>query len=338
MTNLILLIFIFFLYICSAFFSGAETSIYRLSRFRLRLGVEQHKPFYKKLSRAVDDGQGLILSLLLGNNMVNYLATTFAAWISLQLTQSENLAEFYTTVIVTPTLFLFGEIIPKSISFYRADALVGTLAPAIWATWRIFTASGIIRFLRWLLRRLSKILGMSVDTAAAVDVTQRSQVRQLLQETREEGLLSSLQKDMMQRLANIPEVSIGTILVPIPKVEMAELHSGRQELLRILARCPHRHIPVYEKDRNNILGCIDIEQTLTMENEFTDLRAFLIPVVRLNVSTSVLDAISILRKGNHCIAAVTADSQKTSSESKKILGILTLKDLVEELTGELTAH
>ncbi len=75
-----------------------------------------------------------------------------------------------------------------------------------------------------------------------------------------------------------------------------------------------------------------------MENEFADLRAFLVPVVRLNVSASVLDAISILRKGNHCIAAVTVDSPDGRPETKKVLGILTLKDLVEELTGELTAH
>ncbi|MBM4103072.1 MAG: DUF21 domain-containing protein [Planctomycetes bacterium] len=338
MTNLILLTFILIFYVCSAFFSGTEIGIYRLSRFRLRLGVEQHKPFYKKLSHAVRDGQGLILSLLLGNNMVNYLATLFATWILMRLTHSEHRTEILTAVIITPTLFIFGEIIPKSVFFYRTDMLVGMLAPVIWGTWRIFTASGIIRFLRWLLRLFSKILGVPVDTTAAVDVTQRSQVRQLLQETRDEGLLSSLQKDMMQRLANIPEVSIGSILVPIPKVEMAELHSGRRELLQILARCPHRRIPVYEKDRNNILGCVDIEQTLTTENKFTDLRAFLIPVVRLNVSTSVLDAISILRKGNHSIAAVTADSPDGRPETKKILGILTLKDLVEELTGELTAH
>jgi CBS domain containing-hemolysin-like protein len=143
---------------------------------------------------------------------------------------------------------------------------------------------------------------------------------------------------MMQRLANIPEVSIGTILVPLAKVDMAEIHSGRQDLMQILARCPHRRIPVYEKDRNNLLGYIEIDNVLVMENDFTDLKAFLLPLFRLNVSASILDAISILRKGNHCIAAVTADSPKAPTESKKILGILTLKDLVEELTGELTPH
>jgi CBS domain containing-hemolysin-like protein len=331
MTILIFILVIIALYVCSAFFAGVEIGIYRLSRFRLRLGVEQHRPFYKQLSKAVKDGQGLILSLLLCNNLVNYLATSFTAWTLLRLLQNESMVEFYTTAIIAPTLFIFCEIIPKSVFFYRADSLVGALAPAIWGTWRIFTASGAIRFLRWLLRLLSRMLGVSVDTAAAVDVTQRSQVRQLLTETQEEGQLSSIQKDMMKRLANIPEVSTETILIPIQKIEMAEVSSSRSELLQILGRCSHRRIPVYEKDKNNILGYVDIERILADGAESTDVKKAVLPLFRLSASVSVLDAISLLRKGNHPIAAVVA-------ESKKILGILTLKDLVEELTGELTGH
>jgi CBS domain containing-hemolysin-like protein len=334
MTILILILIIMMLYVCSAFFSGVETGIYRLSRFRLRLGVEQHRPFYKQLSRAVKDGQGLILSLLLGNNLVNYLAASFTTWTLLRLLQNESLVEFYTTAIIVPTLFIFGEIIPKSVFFYRADTLVGALAPAIWANWRIFTASGTIGFLRWLLRLFSRILGVSVDTAAAVDVTQRSQVRQLIAETQEEGQLSPLQKDMMKRLANIPEVSTGSILIPIQKVEMVEAEADRHELMQVLGRCSHRYILVYEKDRNNILGYVEIERFLGNTTDWPDLKKALHPILHLSASASVLDAISLLRKGNHPIAAVAADR----SSGEKILGTLTLKDLVEELTGELTGH
>jgi CBS domain containing-hemolysin-like protein len=338
MTTLILILIILLLYICSAFFSGTETGIYRLSRFRLRLGVEQHRPFYKQLSHAVKDGQGLILSLLLGNNLVNYLATSFTAWMLLRVLQDERLVEFYTTAIIAPTLFVFGEIIPKSVFFYRADAFIGPLAPAIWGVWRIFTASGAIVFLRWLLRQISWLLGVSVDTAAAVDITQRSQVRQLLADTQEEGQLSRLQKDMMKRLANIPEVSTGAILIPIHKVEMAEVQDSRQDLMQILARCSHRRIPIYEKDKNNILGYVDIERILADCVDRPDIKKAILPLFRLSASASVLDAISLLRRGNHPIAAVVADSSSASAESKKVLGILTLKDLVEELTGELTGH
>lgn len=334
MTTLILILIILLLYACSAFFSGAETGIYRLSRFRLSLGVEQHRPFYKHLSQAVKDGQGLILSLLLGNNLVNYLAASITTWTLLRLLQDESLVEFYTTAIIAPTLFIIGEIIPKSVFFYRSDAFVGPLAPAIWGIWRLFTASGMIRLLRWLLQLFSRLLGVSVDTAAAVDVTQRSQVKQLLAETQEEGQLSSLQKDMMKRLANIPEVSVGSILVPIHKVEMAEVSNNRNELMQILGRCSHRRIPVYEKDRHNILGHVELDRLLADSYDTPDLRKNLVPLYRFSASVSVLEAITLLRKGNHPIAAVTADQ----SSGQKILGILTLKDLVEELTGELTGH
>jgi CBS domain containing-hemolysin-like protein len=174
-----------------------------------------------------------------------------------------------------------------------------------------------------------------VDTAAAVDVTQRSQVRQLITVTQEEGQLSTLQKDMMKRLANIPDVSAGSILIPIHTVEMVEVSGSRQDLLGVLARCPHQRILVYEKDKNNIIGYVDLESVLA---DGLDLKRSIKSLFRLNASVSVLEAISLLRKENHPIAAVVADSSSANPPGKKVLGILTLKDLVEELTGELTRH
>jgi CBS domain containing-hemolysin-like protein len=136
---------------------------------------------------------------------------------------------------MTPSLFIFGEILPKSIFFYRADGFIRPLAPAIWSVWRICTISGAVKLMRLLFKVFSRLFRISVDTAAAVDITQRSQVRQIIQETRDEGLLTSLQKNMMQRLINIPEVSVGTVVVPMSKAEMAEVNSNRKALLAIVA-------------------------------------------------------------------------------------------------------
>lgn len=338
MTHIALLLFVAVMFLCSAFFSGVETGVYRISRFRLRLGTEQRWAFYRQLSEAVADGQGLILSLLLGNNLVNYLATSCLTWWLLSYLKEDNLAEFYTTAIMTPSLFIFGEILPKSVFFYRADSLIRPLAPAIWAVWRLCTVSGAVKLMRFLFKVFSRLFRIPVDTAAAVDITQRSQVRQIIQETRDEGLLTSLQKNMMQRLINIPEVSVGTVVVPMNKAEMAEVNSNRNTLLAIVARCPHRRIPVYERDRNNIIGFIDIYQTLGATVEFENLCAFLQPIVQMDMSISVLDAISIMRKGPHRIAVITAAQSGLLADQKKPLGVLTLKDLVEELTGELARY
>jgi CBS domain containing-hemolysin-like protein len=338
MIDLILLLLIPALFLLGAFFAGAETGIYRLSRFRLRVGVEQKRPFYRELSRAVEDGQGLILSLLMGNNLVNYILTTIVTWLLMKRLGSAHLAEFYTTLIMTPALFILVDIIPKNIFLYRADALIGGLAPLVCFFWRLFTLSGAIGFLRILFRLFSRLLGLSIDTAAAVDVTQRGQVRAIIQETRDEGLLSSLQKEMMQRLINIPEVSVGDIMVPLHQVEMAELGGTRETLVEIIRRCPHRHIPVYEKDRTAVIGFIDIYETLGTAGNFQTLRPFVRPIVRLRASASALDAIASLRTTSQRIALIVVDTPGKWLDQKKPLGILTLKDLVEELTGELAGY
>lgn len=338
MIDLLLILLIAALFLLGAFFAGAEIGIYRLSRFRLRVGVEQKRPFYRELSRAVEDGQGLILSLLMGNNLVNYILTTIVTWLLMKHLGSAHLAEFYATLIMTPALFIFVDIIPKNIFLYRADTLIGWLAPLVCFFWRLFTLSGAIGFLRILFRLSSRLLGLSVDTAAAVDITQRGQVRAIIQETRDEGLLSSLQKEMMQRLVNIPEVSVADIMVPLHQVEMANLSSTREMLMDIIRRCPHRHIPVYEKDRTVVIGVIDIYETLGTAGDFQALRPFVRPIVRLRASASALDAIASLRTTSQRIALIVVDTPGKWLDQKKPLGILTLKDMVEELTGELAGY
>ena len=86
----------------SGFFAGSETGVYRLSRFRLRLGVERKLPFYGMLGKIVKDGQGLVLSVLIGNNLSNYLATSIVTYLFLRTTTSDHTAEFYATLVMTP--------------------------------------------------------------------------------------------------------------------------------------------------------------------------------------------------------------------------------------------
>ena len=321
-----------------AFFAGAETGIYRISRFRLRVGLEQRRPFYKQLTRAVNDGQGLVLSLLCGNNIANYLATSLLTWRFLvHLGEDSHLAEAYATAVMVPVLFIFVDIIPKNIFFYRADELSGFFAPAIWFFYRLFTVSGTIGLLKKIFRLFSRIFGLSVDTAAVVDINQRAQVAQLIQETREVGLVSAVQKDIIQKLLNIPEVSIGTILIPLSRTAMIEANSGTEELIKLLRTSPYRRFPVYEKERTRILGYIDIYQALKDSGPL-DLRKMAMPLEHIGVSSSVLDALTALRGKGDRMAMAVSDVPSGFGESRKVLGIITLTDAVEELIGEMSVR
>lgn len=331
MLILINILLIVFLIGCSAFFAGTETGVYRLSRIRLRIGCEKNKPSYKTLFKLIKDGEGLVLSLLLGNNLVNYLATTLVTLLFVQAVDSSHQAEVLTTCVMTPVLFIFGEIIPKNLYYYRADALLPATSKLLWIIDRIFTVCGAKWLLRFLARILSSCLGLRTDSARAVDMTQRHQVRQIIHETQEEGMLSEAQKEMMSRLIDIPTVSAGAVMVPMKQVEKISLHIGRDELVESLARSRYTRQLVYDKDPGDIAGYVTIYDLMGAVDSFEGIESFITPLTTIDRNTSVIECMNILRNKHERFALIV----ETIHGQQRPAGIITIADLVEEITGEL---
>jgi len=312
----------------SAFFSGSETGLYRMSRFRLRLGVEHRKPFYATLFKLVRDGRSLMISILIGNNLVNYLLTSLVMVLMIEHISDQRLAELYTTALLTPVLFVFGEMIPKIILYHHADRLTPRLTPLLWLVHRAFSRTGVAGALRWLSDGLSRLFRLGGDAAAAVDATQRHQVFQIIHETREEGLLSRTQREMIERLLQIPNVPIHTVMTPFEQVDTVSVQMSRRDLLDHLIHTSFVRQPVCGPDKS-VIGYISIYEVLGGEDDFSDLRAFVQPLVQLEATCSAIDAMNILCRKREKIALVQ------SPQTGQPLGIVTLTDLVEELTGEL---
>lgn len=314
----------------SAFFSGSETGFYRLSRFRLRLGVEQQLPFFQTLSKLVREGQSLVMAILIGNNLVNYLLTSIVTLMLFRHLSDQRLAELYTTALVTPILFVFGEMIPKILFYHWADILIPRLTLLLWFSHKVFTLTGAVAILRWLSDQITHLFRLSSDTATAVDATQRHQVSQIIHETREEGLLSDVQREMIERLLNIPNVPLQSLMIPIRDVEKVAIQTNRSMLLNHLAETVHTLQPVLTSG-GEIVGYISIYEVLGSEQDFEDMRSFVRPIVSLETTSSAIDAMNTLCRKREKIALIQ------SPQSKQPLGIITLTDLVEELTGELSA-
>lgn len=330
MTFLFLLLLVLCFVCLSALFSGAETGTYRLSRFSLRLGTEQNRPFYQLLSDAMQDSHGLVLSLLMGNNLANYFSTSIVTYLFLTRLDNAGLAEVYATAIMTPVLFLFGEILPKNLFYYKANSFMIALAPLFWSFHKLFTLSGIIAVLKWLSNRLNRLFHTTIDTSQAVDLTQREQIKQIFHETQEEGLVSEFQKTMMDRLIRIPDLPVTSVMIPMDKVQMADLKTNRQALLEQIAHSAFTRLPVYEQNRRNIRGYIDIYETLGCNQPFDCLGDFLKPLVKLSAPCSVISALQQMRRQSCLIALVVSNTMEQQG-----MGIVTVKDLAEEFMGEL---
>jgi len=332
MTDIHLIIAVVVLVLLAAFFSGTETGIYRLSRFRLRLGLEQRRSLFGVLDKLMADSPAVIFSTLLGANLAESFAAALVTYMFLRANIPQANAEFYATLIMTPTLFVFAELLPKNIYFYMADWLMPRLAPFAFVIHRIFVMSGAVGLFKLFSRLFALLAGAPVVSEQIVSAAQRHHIRQIIQETQEEGMLSPIQTQIMERLVNIPTVQLGSVIVPLSRVRMLPLESQRADLLNALKETPFRHLAIYQKDNTNIVGYIDIYDTLSAQNDFSTLEPFIKQFTLLNADVPVIKALNAMRNRHLQIALVARFDRHGHSMP---LGIVTMKDLVEELIGEL---
>jgi CBS domain containing-hemolysin-like protein len=312
------------------FFAGSETGVYRLSRLSLRLGIEQKRPFFALLGRIMDDSSGLVFSMLIANNLVHYIVTSIVTGMFLCVTLHGHRAELYATLILAPVLFIFSEVIPKNVYYHRSDVLMVRFAPMLWFFHKIFTWSGAVGVLKFLSGLAGRALKLPAETSTAMTAGRREHIRELIAETREEGILSPVQNAIMNRLVNISYTPISSVMTAAGKVEAVDVQTDRAALMAKLRKCAYTRLPVFEDDRNNVIGFVNVYEALGSGGEFGDVRDFVKPIVRFSPTISVIEAINRMMRGNHKIVLVGP-----AHYSKRIVGIVTMKDLVEEFTGEL---
>ncbi len=333
MVNSVVLTLGIIICIClGAFFSGTETGLYQLSRLRLRLGVEKKRFSFVVLGKCLSDSSGLLLSLLVGNNLANYLTTSIVAAVLLNKIGTERSAELFTTLLTAPILFVFSELIPKNIFFYRADTLMPHLSVFLYTFHKILSYSGIVPLLKFISVLFSRLAGLAVTSKTVMTSMHRHKFQAILRDTHEEGILSPVQSDIINRLISISHVQIRAVMTPINKTETAEFNSDRPALLAKLKKSAFTRLPVLKEHTGDIIGFVNIYGTLCCSEQFENLDKFVKPIKKLDAATNVTDAINIMQMENHKMVLVTRSGH---IGRERPVGIVTMKDLVEELLGEL---
>ena len=313
--------------VASAIFAGSETGIYQLSRIRLRLGVESKRLSFVMLGRIMRDSPALLISILIGNNLTYYFITSIVTLLLLDRVADEHTVELLATALITPVLFVFSELIPKNIFYYRADKLMPRVAGFLYIFKKLFTIVGLIPLLKF----ISDLFAKFTPAKRTPKAVMTSHIKVILHETREEGFLSTTQADLISRLATISHLDLNSVMIPLGKVQMADVNSDRSQLLKILEKSPFTRLPVYKINRTDIVGFIDIYDCLAQQ-QFDDLNTLVKPLRSLPADTTVSHAINFMQSENQKIILVT----RGAHHRQRPVGIVTMKDLAEELLGELT--
>ena len=314
------------LLLASAFFSGSEMGLYCVNRLRVRLQAERSSdPRSRALWRLVQQPQRTILTILLGNNLVHYLMTV--AGVAL-LAETAHLAgakaDFYVAVALTPLVFVFGDVVPKN--WFRADAnrLMRLAAPGLRACEILVRLTGALPFVLWIARLSARLAGYDEHQAWH---NPRAEVIGLLREGGAEGTLTEDQARIIERVMNLSSVRVGAMMVPIQKVTTVPIDASRETFEQLVARCKHSRLPVVGRDRKTITGIVTVHSVLADRAEGS-IERHMHPPATIAASESATKALVFLQQ-NRQRMAVVADPRRGW------VGIITLRDVVEEIFGEL---
>ncbi len=305
----------------SCFFSGIETGVYTLNRVRLELRAEEGDRAARRMAGLLRRPEMLISAILVGNHLANFLASYFCQ--SLVMRYPVTRPEVVNTLVLTPFLFVFGELLPKNLFRARADGLVYPLSGVLRGACVLFRPAAAA--FRWL-GRVSRALPSS--PAGGPRRVSRKRLRGLLRELLEEGQLSPGQLRMAQNVLRITTVRVEEAMVPLEDVDRVDRGAGREELLAASRAHGRTRIPVRDPRSGELVGVVNVLDLVFRPGK--GMEELVRPVPSIPAGTTVDRALGILRRARQPLGFVRGAGGRA-------VGIITLKDLVEEISGDLPA-
>jgi len=327
----VILVLIFFIYPAA---QSVELSLYRVNRVRLLLAARSNRGGARSLTRLVGDMPGLICVTLIGSNAAMYVSTSLATGVLEARWQDSLTAEIAATAIMTPILSVFAQTLPKNLFNAEADRLMYGSARVLYVLRVALGAIGLVGLLKGvgnLWHAARRRLGQD-DTAPANPFPAQARLRSVFHASAAEGLMTPYQNALVEKIMNLRDVHVSQALVPASRVVTVRADLSLAEFRELVRTQPYSRLPVVEPGGGEVFGIVVVRDVLERLRDGVELD--LIDFVRLPAiltpDMSVTQAIITLRRDRSPMALVR-------TEAGQYIGIVTLKDLAEEIVGELEA-
>jgi len=314
--------------------NGAETGLYRLNRIRLRLRADSGDPRAKILQHLLGDLRGMIIVMLIGTNAGAFLTTAMATimvassgWVS-----TDTGVELATTLIVAPLLFVFADVVPKSIFAVEADHWLYLLARPLSWCYAALRRTGVVGALNGLSNLILRAANRQ-EAEGADPFHPRQRLRAVLSESAAEGVISGYQHELVTKVLALHEKLVRDVMIPMSRVAAVPVETDRPGFLEHMRRHAYSRLPVWQGRRENVVGIVHVNDVLAERADGSplDLAAVMSrEFVSVPVDMTLSQAIFRMRKARAAMAIVR-------DEKGRAAGIITIKDLVEEIVGELAA-
>ncbi len=308
----------------SGFFSGSETALIAISRERVhRLAVDD--PRGPKLERLISDPDRMLSTLLVANNAVNVLSASVATILFVSLI-GETWGPWIATGVMTAVLLVFGEITPKTIATKHPEAVSLRVAGSIWNLSIILAPvasffSGITRVLLRLLR---------VDTRGVGSGVTEDDIRALAELGRRGGHIEEAEREIIDAVFNLADRSVRDVMTPRLDIVTLRLPLAAEAIREAVSATGHSRFLVSPSGLDQLTGIVHVKDLLQQPrlDEGVDLSSLIRSPNYVPETMSVLDTLEQMRANRYGMAVVV-------DEHGGVEGIVTIKDLVAELVGEL---
>lgn len=306
----------------TAIFSAAEMSFIAANRVRLRHMAEGGNRTAVRYLDAFRSPERLLSTAMMGVTIAHITASSVATWVLLPVTGGA--AAILVTLVLTPIMLVFGEVIPKAIARERATGLILWLFPVIETLGRLLTPLtwGANALVGWALSLVGR------QRTSTRQFVSREELKLLLQMEPEEADVTVSEAEMIDKIFDLGETAVREVMVPLVDVAALPETASPADVVRLIQERGFSRIPVFTDRVFNIVGVVTAMDILRRGGEAPDLRALMRPATYVPETKRIDDLLREMQK-NRVQLAVVVD------EYGGAVGIVTVEDIVEEVVGEI---
>ncbi len=301
----------------------SETVYSSLNPIRIRNYVEENKKGAKKAFWIHERFDRVLTTILVGNNLANVALATISAGVFTRIfMERETIVTIANTVVMTTIILIFGEIIPKSFAKMHSDTISLKISGIMMVVMKL------LKPVVWVFLSI-KSLFLKPDNRVTISVSE-DELETIIDTMEEEGSIDEEEAEMLQSVLNLGEKQVYEIMTPRVDMVAVEVDEDIEDIQKKFFEHQFSRLPVYEKDRDRIVGILNERDFFThiIQKKDVIVGKIMNPPIFVSKSMRADTLIETLQRENTHLAIVSDEFGGTS-------GIVTMEDALEELVGEI---
>lgn len=325
---------IFILICLSGFFSGSETALTAVSKARMNVLEREGCKRAGTVNKLIEHKDRLIGALLLGNNLVNILASSIATALFIKLVGEAGVV--YATLIMTVVVLVFAEVLPKTYALANSDKMALAISPVIRIV--VFVFYPVTALISKTVNGTLRLLGLANDNGDMADMAQQELRGAIDLAHGHEGESpekeSSEKRAMLRSILDLVDVDVEDVMTHRSHVTALDANNPIDDLVDDVLNSPYTRLPVYKDNADDIIGIIHAKillrelRNISGNVDRLNIKSMLIEPWFVPETTTLFDQLQAFRERKEHFAIVV-------DEYGAFQGIVTLEDILEEIVGEI---